>query len=187
MGEYDLTPSKRKDGSDTLPARGYSWDKFEPQNFKALRHGADSPRVREIASALVRAEVLDAAPWLASEIFEDALLRYARSEALSRILDSHILKIVEEQGPAKVPVRLWESRVGVSNAANRASEALGLTPLSRAKLAQISASAESLASRSLEDLSAVGKEIRAARAAAIDSESADDEEDDHELETQDEE
>lgn len=172
--EHQLEPTKRKDGSDTLPARGYSWEPFLPDHLKSLVHGARSPRIVEAVARVIQSEVVAEAPWLVSPIFGDALERYCRSEAKARILDEHILKVCDEQGAAKVSVRLWESSVQCSNAANRAAEALGLTPLSRARLAQLTTSVE-LSARNLEDLGATGAEIRRRRAAAIDSETGTDE------------
>jgi hypothetical protein len=170
--EHELTPTKRKDGSDTLPARGYSWEPFLPDHLKSIVHGADSPRVIEAVAKIVRSEVVEQAPWLLEPIFGDALERYARSEARARLLADHIFRVADKEGAQKIPVRLWESAVACDNAASRAATDLGLTPLSRAKLALLTTSNER-AAQGLEELSATGAAIRAKRNAALEAPEAD--------------
>jgi hypothetical protein len=166
--EHELPPTQRKDGTDTLPARGYSWEPFLPDHVKSIVHGADSPRVIEAVAKIVRSEVVEQAPWLLEPIFGDALERYARSEARARLLADHIFRVADEEGAQKIPVRLWESAVACDNAASRAATDLGLTPLSRAKLALLTTSNER-AAQGLEELSATGAAIRAKRTAALEA------------------
>jgi hypothetical protein len=140
----------------------------EPGNLLALKHGADSPRVIEVMARLVREEVTEQANWITQPIFSDALERYCRVEARARLLSDHIFAVCESQGADKIPVRLWESSVAVDNAACRAAEALGITPLSRSRLALITASGE-LTAQQLAQLGETGKAIRAKRTAALEA------------------
>jgi hypothetical protein len=81
------------------------------------------------------------AKWLEAEIFQAAIWRYARAEARARLLSNYILSVAEEH-PEKVGSRLWESANGADNTASKMAEALGLMPLSRAKLAELVTSTE---------------------------------------------
>lgn len=168
MNDHELEPTKRKDGSDTLPARGYSWEPFLPDHLKSLVHGARSPRIVEAVARIVKSEVVDEAPWLLSPIFGDSLERYCRAEARARLLTDHIFRVSDESGPAKVPMLLWDAASRSDSVANRAAESLGLTALSRARLAQLTTTTE-VAARGLDDLAGVGKQIRARRQAAIEA------------------
>jgi hypothetical protein len=138
----------------------------EPGNFLALRHGADSPRIVAALARVVRDEVIAQAPWIIEAIFQDSLERYCRVQATARLLSDHVFKVCEEQGAEKIPVRLWESLVACQNAASRCAADLGLTPLSRAKLAALTTSTE-VAAQGLQELSQTGAAIRAKRTAAL--------------------
>ena len=81
MADHELTPITRKDGSQSLPARGYSWEPFLPDHVKSIIHGAESERVIEAVARIVRSEVVEQANWLLEPIFGDALARYCRAEA----------------------------------------------------------------------------------------------------------
>jgi hypothetical protein len=170
--KYALAPTKRKDGTDTLPARGYSWEPFLPDHVKSMIHGGNSPRVIEAVARIVRSAVVEQAPWLLEPIFGDSLERYCRAEARARLLADHIFRVSDEQGPEKIPVRLWESAVACDNAASRCAADLGLTPLSRAKLAALTTSTEVSATQ-LAQLGETGKAIRAKRTAALEALEAD--------------
>jgi hypothetical protein len=129
----------------------------------ALKHGAESPRV---TVAVVLAEgVVEEAPWLEAEIFQPAIWRYARAEARARLLGNYILSVAVEH-PEKVGSRLWESANGADNTASKMAETLGLTPLSRAKLAQLVTSTEAT-TQGTEVLAKRGKSIRERRDAAV--------------------
>jgi hypothetical protein len=133
---HELQPTVRKDGSPTLPARGYSRPPFEDDNTAALVHGASSPRVHEAVAVILADAVVAEAPWLEAAIFQDAVWRYARAEARARLLNNYIFAIAEEH-PEKVGVRVWEAASASDRTASKLAETLGLTPLSRAKLQQI--------------------------------------------------
>lgn len=169
---YDLQPVTRKDGTEGLPARHYSWPPFEPGNTAALVHGGQSPRVIEAVARIVRDDVIEQAPWIVEPIFGDALARYCRAEARARLLSDHIFAVAEDHDAGKVPQRLWESAVASDNAASKAAAELGVTPLARARLAALTTSAETGAA-SLESLRARGAEIIAARQSRIAAESDD--------------
>jgi hypothetical protein len=166
--------STRADGSSTLEARGYSWPDAEPGNVIALKHGAESPRVTDAVAEIIADAVLAEAQRLEAEIFQGAIWRYARAEARARLLSNYILSVAEEH-PEKVGSRLWESANGADNAASKTAEALGLTPLSRAKLAALVTSTEAT-SEGLAQPADKGRAIRErAQAALKDAEMAVDE------------
>jgi hypothetical protein len=118
----------RADGTPTLEARGYSWPDAEPGNFIALKHGAESPRVKDAVAEIIAEAVLKEAPWLEAEIFEAAIWRYARAEARARLLSNYILATAEEH-LEKVGSRLWESASSSDRTASQMAETLGLTPI----------------------------------------------------------
>lgn len=166
--EHELTPIIRKDGSEGLPARGYSWEPFLPEHVKSIIHGAKSERVVAAVAKVVKSEVVQDAPWLLEPIFGDSLERYCRAEARARLLADHMFRVADEDGAERIPVRLWESAVACDNAASRCAADLGLTPLSRAKLAALTTSTE-VSAASLEKLAQSGAQIRQRRAAMIDA------------------
>lgn len=158
MGDHDLQPITRKDGSITLPARHYKWPEAEIGNTLALKHGGQSPRVVEAVARIVADDVVEQAPWITEPIFGDALARYCRAEARARLLSDHIFKVADEQGAGKVPQRLWESAVASDNAASKAGAELGITPLARARLAMLTTSSD-VGQASLDDLRRRGAEV----------------------------
>jgi hypothetical protein len=173
MPNHDLKPTTRKDGSPTFAARGYSWPPFEQGNTASLVHGADSPRVIEAVARIVRDDVVEQAPWIVEPIFADALQRYCRAEARARLLSDHMFKLADDEGPHKVPIRLWESAVACDNAASKAAADLGLTPLARARLASLAATTEAT-HEGLARLSERGRAIRLRREAELAAARADD-------------
>ncbi len=163
---HELEPIKRKDGTEGLPARGYSWEPFLPDHVQNMLHGARSPRVIEAMAKVVKSEVTADAPWLLKPIFGDALERYCRAEGRARLLADHIFRVCDEEGARRVPIRLWESAVACDNAASRAANDLGLTPLSRARLASLTATTEAT-SEGLAQLAERGRAIRQRREASL--------------------
>jgi phage terminase small subunit len=142
---HELEPVERKDGSMGLPARGYTWEQFAPEHVKSMIHGASSPRVVEAVAKVVRSEVVEQAPWIVEPLYGDSLERYARAEARSRLLTDHILRVSEEEDPSKIPVRLWESASAADNTAAKLATDLGITPLARARIANLTTSTAKLA------------------------------------------
>jgi hypothetical protein len=126
--------STRKPGpwrSDQPPPRG---------NLLHLIHGGASNRVIEALADKVIAELTEQAGWIAEPLFRGALVRYVRAEARARLLTNYILTTAAQDGPGKVPQRLWEAANASDNAAGKAAVELGLTPMSRANLANVVAS-----------------------------------------------
>jgi len=164
--DHPTLATTRKDGSPTIAARGYSWPPFENGNTASLVHGADSPRVIEAVGRIVRDDVVEQAPWIVQPIFADALLRYCRAEARARLLSDHMFKLADDEGPDKVPIRLWESAVACDNAASKAAADLGLTPLARARLASLTATTEATHD-ALARLAETGRAIRQRREAEL--------------------
>jgi hypothetical protein len=158
--------------SDNEPASRAQGKPTEPGNLLALKHGADSPRIVAALARIVREEVISQAPWIIEPIFEEAVERYCRASATARLLSDHIFEVCEKQGAEMVPIRLWEGLVASQNLASRCGADLGLTPLSRAKLAALTTSTE-VAAQSLNQLGETGKAIRAKRTAALEAVEAD--------------
>ena len=176
MTHEDPKATTRKDGSPTTEARGYKWADAEDGNFLSLKHGAQSPRVVDAVAEIIADAVIEDAPWLRTRLFSAAVWRYARSEARARLLSNYIFAVAEEH-PDKVGSRLWESANGADNTASKMAEALGLTPLSRAKLAALVTSTE-VAGEGLKRLTETGREIvRQKRPTAIKAAMEDDEDD----------
>jgi hypothetical protein len=98
------------------------------------------------------------------------LAAYCRAEAVSRILSRHIFEVTSDpqKGPGAVPIRLWESHTATTNAAAKLRAELGLTALSRARLAQIVTTTEAT-SAGIEQLAERGQAIRKRRQMAIES------------------
>jgi hypothetical protein len=170
--------------SDPSRSKANGFDKrhppFEPGNtIAAVRHGADSDRVVAARARLVKAGVLEQAPWLDEPIFANAVERYCRAEARAQLLSDWIFSVAEQKGPAKVAVRLWESAVASDRAASQLAAELGITPLSRARLAALDTTTK-VGQSSLVTQLAAGARRRtdAAKAAAIEAHS-DQEGDDH--------
>ncbi len=148
-----------------------------PGNTLSLKHGADSPRVIAVMAGIVRDEVVDLAPWVTKPIFEDALWLYCRAEGRARLINDYIFKVADEQGVHRIPIRLFEAAVACDGAASRAADRLGLTPLSRAKLSQITTNTEATAAglQSLEEQGRLIREKREAEFRQAESKADDDE------------
>lgn len=123
------------------PARGYSWEPFQPGHTKSLIHGAYSPRTVDPLAEEIAGLILKTGPgFLASNDFALATWSLARTEARLQVvnewLDTH--GPLDEEGnprPAAGLVLQFE-RLAV-DMRNR----LGLDPTSRAKLEQALAGA----------------------------------------------
>jgi hypothetical protein len=146
---------------------------FAPGNTLSLVHGATSPPVvvgeaLAVMAGIVRDEVIEQAPWILEPIFADALAAYCRAEAVSRILSRHIFDVTADpdRGPGDIPVRLWESHTATTNAAAKLRAELGLTAMSRARLATLTTSSE-LNQAGLDQLRDKGRAIRQRRQAAL--------------------
>ena len=169
---YDPAPIIRKDGTLSTEARGYKWADATPGNLIALKYGAHSPRAIAARAEILADAVVAEAPWLVAPIFQPAVERYARAEAIAQLHGEHILTLLETE-PEKVGARLLEASSGATNTANRMAESLGLTPLSRAKVAALVTSTEAT-SEGLTQLAERGKAIRARRATELQKDTSDD-------------
>lgn len=143
------------------PARGYSWEPFQPGHEKSMRHGARSERRWRPLADELEAEAVQHAPWLSRPSFRAALRSWAKAEAQATLvadwLDEHgLLDVDGEPRPAST----YALRLEASAQARR--ERLGLDPMSFAKLlATFSGTAG--ADDVLERLRAEGAAIMAAR------------------------
>jgi hypothetical protein len=133
----------------------------EPGNLRALKHGATSERVVAAAAAILTENVVIEAPWLQSPIYQPAIARYARAEAVATLIADYVLRVGEED-PERIGARLIEASNSSLNTANRTAESLGLTPVSRARLALLVTSSESNA-EGLARLAATGRASLARR------------------------
>lgn len=165
----------RKDGSQGLEARGYSWAPFEEGNTVALVHGGNSQRAIAAKAIEVHETLIDHAPYLAEAIFAPQVNRYLQATAREQLLHEYIIKLSDDKGPQAVPSRVWEQSTAATRLAAKLADDLGLSPRGHAELKAIAASAET-AESSLSDLRRRGAEItarKAAQFAALDAEQKD--------------
>lgn len=117
----------------TAPKRGYSWEPFQPANWRALKHGARSPRKLAPLVASLRASMVVTAPWLAVPAFDRALMSWATAEAqcelLRAYLDEHAL--LDDDGEPRPALAALER---AERNAERARSQLGLNPVAWAAL-----------------------------------------------------
>jgi hypothetical protein len=164
--DHVLEPVARHDGSQALPARGYSWAPFGPGNVAALRHGAFSPgKISETAQALLD-ELLVACPWV-TELDGAAVDRFTRAEARARLLHGYVSKVSAESGVEAVREYLWAEVRGADALADKLATGLGMTPEGRAKLARDTAVAGRFAADALAGLQAEGRKLRLAAEAQL--------------------
>jgi hypothetical protein len=138
------------------PARGYSWPPFEPGNLKALRHGANSPRLIAEKAREVHAALLDVAPYLAEPKFLPAVNRYLQAAAREALLHDHVSRVSAGQGPGAVPSRTWEQATAAARLAAKLATDLGLDPIGHARIRALSVNAEAV-EMTLGDLMAEGR------------------------------
>jgi hypothetical protein len=83
-----------------VPARGYSWEPFQPGNQVGLRHGAWSPRrTSPLATELVELVLADPAlTYLHAPQWRPALWSWATSEAQTQLLEIYLARLAEEAG-----------------------------------------------------------------------------------------
>jgi len=149
----------RKDGSVTHShgaKRGYSRPPFEPGHTVSLVHGAFSPAAR--AAEVEKLEpvfvewIEQVAPWAAAPEFGPARANYLRHLAVVELLFADVMDTARRLGTAKVPTRRFETLLSALRGELSALGQLGLTPPTRAELAQTVASVE----HTLSDLAAQG-------------------------------
>lgn len=163
----DLTPTTRRDGSPTLPRRGYSWPPFVNGNLAGARHGTRSKRLVDERAAEIHAGLLEVAPWI-SELDAEAVHRYCRAESRARMLDSYVTAKAAEGGVEAVLPYLWTEATRAEANAHRFAQDLGLDPTGRAKLAKDLGFAAHFGGESLADLAAEGRAVRERRQVELD-------------------
>lgn len=128
-----------RDDQERRPARGYSWEPFAPGHTLSMQHGAYSPRrVDPIATDLVQRVTADL-EWL-TPADAPAVWGWARAEAQVQLLSEYLAKAGEasDDGVGDLDeTRVQAAYALLHKAESRAASgraALGLTPISRARL-----------------------------------------------------
>ena len=157
----------RKDGTPTSvpsPARGYSWEPFEKGNLAAVRHGANSERLVSAKAQAVRSMLVEKYPYLADDVFTEALERYARVEARAWMLHDYVMDKAEREGVEKVPSTLWTEATRADALAQKCASDCGLDPTGHARIARDLGFARNLqaemGAKRLEALAESGRELR---------------------------
>jgi hypothetical protein len=94
-----------------------------------------------------------------------AVARFLRVEARSLILDAYMAQLINEHGPGKVPLRMWEQANSTDRLAADLGSKLGLDTAGRAQLRQTAAETE----HTLERLKAQGAATTGYQAHVIDA------------------
>jgi hypothetical protein len=119
---------------------------FEPGHTLSLVHGADSERALEARAAELRPRLFELCPWL-EQVDVIAVARFLRVEARSLILDAYMADLIDQGGPGRVPIRMWEQANATDRLAGDLGTKLGLDSTGRAQLRQsVASTAETLAS-----------------------------------------
>jgi hypothetical protein len=135
---------------------------FQPENTAAVKSGAFSPRLVNANAADLEPEfsewLVDHAPWAAADEFELTRTNYLRTRAVVELLYADITETAARLGTAKVPTRRFETLLSALRGELVALGQLGLTPPTKAQLAQTVVSTE----HTLGGLMAEGRTIRKA-------------------------
>jgi hypothetical protein len=135
---------------------------FAEGNMAAVKSGAFSPRLVNAKAADLEPEfsewLVDRAPWAAADEFELTRTNYLRTRAVVELLYADIIETAARLGTAKVPTRRFETLLSALRGELVALGQLGLTPPTKAQLAQTVVSTE----HTLGDLMAQGRQIRKA-------------------------
>jgi hypothetical protein len=136
------------------PARGYSWEPFTPGHTKSMQHGAYSPRkVDPLAAELVELVASDL-EWV-TDADRPAVWAWARAEAQAQLLGEYLAKAGEESGDGVGDLdadRVKAAYALLHKAETRAASgrsALGLDPLSRARLGRDVAQGQASAAQAM--------------------------------------
>lgn len=164
----------RRDGTpttETQPARGYSWPPFEEGNELSIRHGAFSQRRISARALEIRDALLVAYPYLADDVFMEALERYTREEARALLLHEYVMRVAEEQGVEAVKPYLWTEAARAAANAQRFAQDCGLDPTGHAHVARDLGLAKAAGGRWKGDdllaLAARGRAIREGRGTCV--------------------
>jgi len=125
---------------------------FEKGHTLSLVHGADSERALEARAAELRPKLFELCPWL-EQVDVIAVSRFLRVEARSLILEAYMAGLIDQGGPGKVPIRMWEQANATDRLAGDLGTKLGLDTAGRAQLRQTVASTQA----TLADLKAQGE------------------------------
>ncbi len=101
--------------------------------------------------------------WAASDEFEPLRVLYLRSLAVVELLADDVLTTVAANGVSSVPTRRFETLLSALRNERDTLSELGLTPTTRAAMAQTVASTEA----TLHDLAARGRQINERRDAEL--------------------
>lgn len=147
--------------STGLPARGYSWPAFTEGNEAALKHGAYSADVPEVAAPRA-ANLAAAAPWLEVPAFTGTARDVAIAEVMVERLFAAVIEggVTDEDGKVRGVVGQLDRYLGrVSKLRHEA----GLTPLGMADMLERLSKVEgSAAADAVEALKEAGRAIRQA-------------------------
>lgn len=140
---------------------------FAPGNTLSLVHGAESERTIAARAAEVRDRLLEVAPELAEPRFLPAVDLYLKAVARADLLDAYVTKVSAEEGPHKVPQRVWEAATAAARLAGQLGDKLALSPegYGRVKLLLHAAEAPEERRQRLADLAATGRALRESREA----------------------
>ncbi|MGA8723421.1 MAG: hypothetical protein WB565_00130 [Acidimicrobiales bacterium] len=111
------------------------------------------------------------APWAATETFAPLVLNYLRSTAVTELLLSSVVETAQKTGPASVPTRRFETLLSALRGQREALRDMGLTPGTKAELANTVADTEA----TLTHLAERGAALNAERQAAIDAHDSEEE------------
>jgi hypothetical protein len=165
---HSLTPTTRRDGSPTVPRRGYSWPPFAAGNLAHVTHGTRSQRLVSERAEAIHAALIEVAPWV-TDLDVEAVDRYCRAEGRARMLHEYAVATAAERGVEAVSSFVWtEATRAEANAAKFAAD-LGLDPAGRAKLAKDLGVAVHFGGDQLADLADQGRAIRERRQAELDA------------------
>lgn len=129
----------RRDGTPTTeaqPARGYSWLPFEEGNELSIRHGAFSQRRISARALQIRDALLVAYPYLADDVFVEAIERYTRAEARALLLNEHVMSVAEDHGVEAVKPYLWSETTRAEANAAKFAQDCGLDATGHARVAR---------------------------------------------------
>jgi hypothetical protein len=143
-----------------LPARGYSWDPFQPGHVLSVKSGATSPRAIEPVAEALTAGILEQRPDLERHPF--AVAAWARAEARALLIARWFADgIFDKDGNERPGVRRL---VEFERMAAQMREKLGLDPRSEAQLAKERVDAQASA-YDLDGIMAAGRAALEARVA----------------------
>ena len=137
--DANVTPIKPRTGkgSGTRPASGRPATPYEEGNTAAQKHGARSPRAIAALAQQFADQAIDANPALGLAAFRWELDAWASAEAIRCLITDHLddQALVNNRNTPRHG--LLERLHAAERSAARGREALGLSPLSAAKVAMM--------------------------------------------------